>query len=99
MSTAARPVHPDSFRLIALIKRHDDNEGNAPDAEGRTAGYDRFALTGAAAHRGTLLLEGFDPLRKTLAPRQVDDVLRLLTAAWLDAFAVGASSRQPEQPS
>ncbi|MFD7884057.1 hypothetical protein ACFV3N_16660 [Streptomyces bauhiniae] len=86
-------VHPDSLRLVALIKEHDDGEGNAPDRNGKTSGFDRTALLGAAAHRGNLLYENFGPLRKTLTTKQADEVLRLLAAAWLDGFAVGGRAQ------
>ncbi|ANZ13371.1 hypothetical protein SNOUR_43695 [Streptomyces noursei ATCC 11455] len=57
--------HPDNLRLIALITDHDQATGNAPDPAGKVAGYDSFALLGAAGHRAQLMLEGHGTLRKT----------------------------------
>lgn len=87
-------LHPDAHRLVALINAHDQAEGNAADAEGKTSGFDRSALTAAAAWRGDTLYKGFEHLRQTLSPRDADAVLRLLTAAWLDGFAVGARAQE-----
>lgn len=87
-------LHPDHLRLVALIANHDEANGNASDPDGKIAGYDSFALTGAAGHRARLIAEGFGTLRKTLTPQQQQDLIRLLTTAWRDGFAVGARSQQ-----
>ncbi|RSS37447.1 hypothetical protein [Streptomyces sp. WAC08241] len=85
--------HPDSLRLVSLIFDHDEAGGNSPDQGGKIAGYDSFALLGAAAHRANLMLEGNGTLRKTLTPEQLRELRDLLAAMWKDGFAVGARSR------
>jgi len=87
-------LHPDHLRLIALIRDHDDTNGNAPDPDGKIAGYDSFALTGAAGHRAQLFAQGFGNLRKTLGPQQQEELVRLLATMWRDGFAVGARSQR-----
>lgn len=86
---------PDTLRLVALIANHDDANGNTPDPDGKIAGYDNYALTGAAGRRAQLMLEGHGTLRKTLAPQQQEELVRLLAAMWRDGFAVGARSQSP----
>ncbi|MFI6282908.1 hypothetical protein [Streptomyces sp. NPDC050988] len=88
-------THRDNLRLIALISAHDQTNGNAPDSDGKIAGYDSFSLLGAAGHRAQLMFEGFGTLRKTLNPRQLEELHHLLAAMWMDGFAVGARSQQP----
>ncbi|MGW3954619.1 hypothetical protein ACWEKM_27640 [Streptomyces sp. NPDC004752] len=88
-------THRDSLRLIALISTHDQTNGNAPDPEGKIAGYDSFSLLGAAGHRSQLMVEGFGTLRKTLNPQQLDELHGLLASMWMDGFAIGARSQQP----
>ena len=87
---------PDNFRLVALIDAHDKADGNSPDSSGKVAGFDSFALTGAAGHRAQLMIEGHGTLRKTLAPEQIDELTQLLTAMWRDGFVVGARSQSPD---
>ncbi|MFD7958465.1 hypothetical protein ACFV4X_33935 [Streptomyces ardesiacus] len=87
--------HPDSLRLAALLADHDESNGNLPAADGTIAGYDSFALLGAAAHRAHLMTEGFGTLRKTLNAQQLDELQGLLAVMWKDGFAVGARSQQP----
>ncbi len=87
---------PDTFRLVALIDAHDKVNGNTPDGSGKVAGFDSFALTGAAGHRAQLMIEGHGTLRKTLAPQQIDELARLLASMWRDGFAVGVRSQQPD---
>lgn len=87
--------HPDSLRLAALIAAHDEATGNAPDSNGKIAGYDNSALLGAAGRRAQLMLEGFGTLRKTLAPQQINELWELLAVMWEDGFAVGARSQHP----
>jgi hypothetical protein len=87
---------PDNFRLAALIDAHDKANGNNPDSSGKVAGYDSFALTGAAGHRAQLMIEGHGTLRKTLTPRQIDELTQLLAVMWRDGFAVGVRSQQPD---
>jgi hypothetical protein len=84
---------PDAFRLVALIDAHDKANSNTPDSSGKIAGFDSFALTGAAGHRAQLMIEGHGTLRKTLTPQQIDELTRLLAAMWRDGFAVGVSSQ------
>lgn len=88
--------HPDSLRLAVLIDAHDKANGNASDNDGKIAGFDDFALAGAAGHRAQLMLEGHGALRKTLSPQQIDELRRLMAAMWRDGFAVGASSQRPD---
>lgn len=87
---------PDNFRLVALIDAHDQANGNAPHSDGKVAGFDSFALTGAADSRAQLMIEGHGTLRKTLAPQQIDELTQLLAAMWRDGFAVGVRSQDPD---
>jgi len=41
------------------------------------------------------MIEGQGTLRKTLRAEQIDELTTLLTAMWMDGFAVGARSRKP----
>ncbi|MGW3390532.1 hypothetical protein [Streptomyces cinereoruber] len=88
-------LHPDFLRLVALLSDHDETNGNLPAADGTVAGYDSFALLGAAAHRAQLMTEGSGTLRKTLSAQQLDELQKLLAAMWKDGFAIGARSQQP----
>jgi len=84
-------LHPDAFKLLTVIRDHDERGGNTEDAEGKLAGVDAFAFLGAAAARARLMAEGFGTLRQTLNPRQRQELEELLTAMWQDGFIVGAS--------
>jgi hypothetical protein len=84
-------THPDTFKLLAAIKDHDDRGGNTTDPDGKVAGIDAFALLGAAGARAKLMAEGFGALRKTLSPQQQEELVRLLAAMWRDGFVVGAN--------
>lgn len=88
-------LHPDFLRLVALLADHDETNGNLPAEDGTVAGYDSFALLGAAAHRAQLMAEGFGTLRKTLSAQQLDELQQLLASMWKDGFAIGARSQQP----
>ncbi|MER5889686.1 hypothetical protein ABT160_38165 [Streptomyces sp. NPDC001941] len=87
-------LHPDFLRLVALLAEHDETDGNLPAADGTIAGYDNFALLGAAAHRALLMAEGLSTLHKTLNAQQGHEFLQLLSAMWTDGFAIGARSQQ-----
>ncbi|MFH8257569.1 hypothetical protein [Streptomyces roseolus] len=87
-------LHPDFLRLVALLADHDETNGNHPATDGTIAGYDSFALLGAAAHRAQLMTEGFGTLRKTLNAQQLDELQQILAAMWKDGFAIGARFRQ-----
>ncbi|MCQ1577241.1 hypothetical protein [Streptomyces parvus] len=89
------PIHPDSLLLATLINTHDQTNGNAPDSKGKIAGYDSSCLLGAGGHRAQLMVKGFGTLRKTLNPRQLEELHHILAAMWKDGFAVGACSQQP----
>jgi hypothetical protein len=86
---------PDNLLLVALIDAHDRSNGNTPGPDGKIAGIDSFALTGAAGVRAQQMLEGHGALRKTITPEQQQELVRLLAAMWCDGFAVGARSQQP----
>lgn len=82
--------HPDTFKLLAATRDHDERGGNATGPDGKIAGVDAFALLGTAAARARLMAEGFGTLRQTLNPRQRQELEELLTAMWQDGFIVGA---------
>lgn len=86
--------HPDSFKLIKAAHVHDDACEGLPDSNGEVGGVSHFALMGMAGHRAKLMLDNFGTLRKTLTPRQMDEVLKNMGAMWIDGFAMrGAYDR------
>ncbi|MFJ5635234.1 hypothetical protein ACIQF5_21685 [Streptomyces goshikiensis] len=86
----------DSVRLIDLLTEHDRTNGNEPDSDGRTAGYDSFSLLGAAGVRSRMMFENYGPLRQVLAPEHHEKVIQIMAAMWKDGFAVGARSQQTD---
>lgn len=79
-------THPDTFKLLAALEEHDRRQGAAVDADGKTTGVDQFSLMGAGAYRSRQLFENFSPLRQTLSPHQVHEVIRLMASMWMDGF-------------
>jgi hypothetical protein len=83
-------THPDTFKLLAAIRDHDERGGNTTGPDGKVAGVDAFTVLGAAGARAQVMAEGFGSLRKTLNPQQRQELERLLAAMWQDGFIVGA---------